>query len=190
MVKWSLKFPPLSQNISCFYCVVIVGDFITFSSLLLVKSFCSDLQLLSLLCVSTVLYEVEQEKEENVLQEEKQQERSRGQSDAAFCDSSQTQSCTSETNINTVTLCFFKIRWTRNKDILWLLLWKHDCVRTMTATENLSTLSSTLTGGTTVEAVYNPTDPFTADETTAGVCQPQERRKPGIHEQSELPQSC
>lgn len=30
MVKWSLKFPPLSQNISCFYCVVIVGDFYHF----------------------------------------------------------------------------------------------------------------------------------------------------------------
>lgn len=42
--------------------------------------------MLPLLCVSTVLYEVEQEKEENVLQEEKQQERSRGQSDATFCD--------------------------------------------------------------------------------------------------------
>lgn len=38
-----------------------------------------------------------------------------------------------------------------------------------------------------MEAVYNPTHPVATDETTAGVCQPQEWRKPGIHEQTSQP---
>lgn len=57
----------------------------------------------------------------------------------------------------------------------------------MNATEDLSTSSFSLTGRTTVEAIYHPTDPFTSDETTAGVCQSQEWGKPGIHEQSGHP---
>lgn len=33
-----------------------------------------------------------------------------------------------------------------------------------------------------MQAIYYPTHPFTTDETTAGVCQPEERRKPGTNE--------
>lgn len=47
---------------------------------------------------------------------------------------------------------------------------------------NRSSLSS-VTGRTAVETIYNPTHPLTTDETTSGVCQPQEWRKPGIHQQ-------
>lgn len=58
------------------------------------------------------------------------------------------------------------------------------------AIEDLSRSSSSLTGRTTVEAVFNQTHPFTADETTAGVRQPKEWRKPGTpQEQSSQPSS-
>lgn len=40
--------------------------------------------------------------------------------------------------------------------------------------------SSSLTGRTAMEALYDPAHPLTTDETTACVCQPQKWRKPGI----------